>query len=56
MPDLPDIGQNSEGVFPVSGFLVKALINTNFHNFRTDNDNGMKLGSLTNFDKRNAKT
>ena len=37
------------------GDLVKFLININFHNLRTSNDTDMKLGLLSEIQKRNTK-
>ena len=53
MPQSPDIGQNSDGGifdFWISG---QSLIKENCHNLRTSDDNDMKLGPVTKFDKRN---
>ena len=52
----PDIGSNSdENIydFRISG---QSLINENCSNSRTSNDIGMKLGPVTNLDKRNTAT
>ena len=55
-PQSSDIGQNLDRVFPVSGLLVKSLINKNYHNSRTSNDADMKLEPVTKLDKRNKTT
>ena len=47
MPQSPDIGKNSDGgicVFRISG---QSLIKENYQNFRTSDDIGMKLGTVT---------
>ena len=36
----------SKGVFLISGFLVKSLLNKNYHYSKTINDIDMKLGPL----------
>ena len=43
-------------VFLVSGFLVKSLINKYCHSSRASNHTDMKLGPLTELDKRNILT
>ena len=52
-PQSPDIGQNSDGNISDFWFSDQSLINKNCHNLRTSNDIDMKLGPVTNFDKRN---
>ena len=51
-----DIGQNSDG--GISDFRIsgQSLINENCHNFRTSDDNDMKLGPATKLDKRKKTT
>ena len=55
-PSLQILDEIQTGVFPISGFLVKSLINKNGHNSRTSNDIVMKLGPATKLDKRNRAT
>ena len=52
----PDFGQNSnEGIsdFQISG---QSLIEENCYNSRTSDDIDIKLGPVTDFDKRNSAT
>ena len=52
----PDFGQNSNGGisdFQISG---QSLIEENCYNSRTSDDIDMKLGPVTDFDKRNNRT
>ena len=44
------------GVFPISRFLVKFLINKNCYNSRTSNDIHMKLEPVIKLDKRDTTT
>ena len=44
------------GVFLISKFLVFLFLNKNYHNSRTSDNIDMKLGSVTNLDKRNKTT
>ena len=44
------------GVFPISGLLVKSLINKNCDNTWTSNNINIKLGPVTKIDKRNRST
>ena len=44
------------GAFPISGFLVKFLINKNFHYSRTSNGIDMKLRPLSKLKKKNVIT
>ena len=55
LPQSPDIGENS--VRGISNFRIsgQSLINKNCHNFGTNNDIDMKLGSLTKLYKRNTE-
>ena len=53
MPQSPDIGQNSDGGIPDFRISGESLIKKNYHNFRTSDDIGMKLGPVTKLDKRN---
>ena len=56
MPQSPDIGQNSdEGIsdFRIPG---QSHIKRNSHNSRTSDDVDMKLGTVTEFDRRNKMT
>ena len=46
-----DIEENSDGVFPISRFLVKSLINKDCQNSETSNDIDMKLGPVAKLDK-----
>ena len=39
-------------VFSITGFLVKSLTNEDCLNSRTSNDTDMKLGPLSNLDKK----
>ena len=55
-PSLQILDKTETGVFTISGFLVKSLINKNGHNSRTSNDIVMKLGPVTKLDKRNRAT
>ena len=51
-PQSPDIGQNSDGDF--SDFQISGQsIKENCHNPRTSDGIDMKLGPVTNLDKRN---
>ena len=55
-PQSPDNEQNSDdGIsdFRMSG---ESLIKENYHNSRTSDDIGMKLGPVTKLDKRNKAT
>ena len=55
-PQSPDFGQNSDGgifYFRISG---ESLIKGNCLNSRTSDDIDMKLGPVTNIDKRNKTT
>ena len=45
--------KNQKGVFFISGFLIKPLINKNCHNSRNGIDIDMKVGPLTMLDMRN---
>ena len=55
-PHSPDIGQNSDG--GISDFRIsgQSLIKESCHNSRTSGDIDMKLGPVTNLDKRNKTT
>ena len=56
LPQLRDIGQNSDGDtsdFQISG---QSLIKENCHNSRTSNDIDMKLGPVSKLDKRHIAT
>ena len=53
-PSLQMLDKTQIGVFSVSRFPVKLLININYHNSRTSNDNEMRLGQLTKIDDRNS--
>ena len=55
-PQLPDIGQNSDG--GISDFWIsgQSFIKESCHNSRTSDDIDMKLGRVTNLDKGNQKT
>ena len=55
-PKSPDIGQNSDGVFPISRISGQSLIKGNYNNSRTSHDIDMKLGPVTKLDKRNKTT
>ena len=59
-PSLQALGKTQIGVFSVSEFLVRSLINNllYFHNSRTSNgfEPVMKLGSVTKHNKRNTTT
>ena len=55
-PSLQILDKTQARVFPLSGFLVKSLIDKIRHNSRTSNDIDMKLGPLTKLDKRNTTT
>ena len=52
----PDIGQNSDG--GISDFRIsgQSLIKVNYHNSRTSDGIGMKLGPVAKLDKRNTIT
>ena len=52
----PDVGQNSNR--GISDFLIsgQSLIKENCHNSRTNDDIDMKLGPVTQSDKRNKAT
>ena len=55
LPQSSDNGQNSDGVisdFQISG---QSLIKRNYYNSRNREDNDMKLGPVTKFDKINKK-
>ena len=56
MPQSPDIGQTlNRGI---SDFIIpgQSLIKENCHNSRTGDDIDIKLGPITNIDKRNKLT
>ena len=53
-PSLQILNKTQAGVFPISGFLFKSLINKNCHSSRTSDDIDMKLGPVTKLDKRNT--
>ena len=53
LPQSPDIGQNSDGGFSISG---QSLTNKNCPNSRTRNYIDMKLGPAATLDKRNKTT
>ena len=55
-PSLPILGKTQSGLFPISGFLVKPLLNENCHNSRTSTNIDMKVGQITKLDKRNTAT
>ena len=55
-PQSPDIGQNSDGAISDFRTSGQSLIKENYHNSRTSNDIDMKLGPVTELDKRNKKT
>ena len=42
--------------FPISGILVKSLINKSCYNSRASNDINIKLGPVTKIGKTNATT
>ena len=48
----PDIGQKSDGVFPIR-ISGQSLIKENCHNSRASDDIDIKLGPVTKLDKRN---
>ena len=43
-------------VFLISGFLVKSLVNKNYHNPRISNTIDINLGPVTKLDKKNTTT
>ena len=43
------------GLLSISGFIVKSLINKDYHNSKTSDDIDMKLGPLAKLDKRNTE-
>ena len=51
-----DIGQNFDGGISNLRISVQSLIKENCHNSRTSDDIDMKLGPVTNLDKRNKTT
>ena len=51
-PQSPDIGQTSDEVICNSRIFGQSLITKNCHNSRTRHDIKMKLGPVTNFNKR----
>ena len=51
-----DIGQNSEEVFPSFWISGQFLLKENCHNSRTSDNIDMKLGPVTEIDKRNKTT
>ena len=56
LPQSPDTGQNSDGSisdFQISG---QSLTKENFHESGSSNNVGMKLGPVTNLNKRNKTT
>ena len=50
------LGKSETGIFLISEFLVKSLINKNCHNSRPKNHINMKLGPVTQLDKGNTTT
>ena len=50
------LDKTQTGFLFTSEFLVKSLINKNYHKCKTSVDIVMKLGSLTKLDKRNTVT
>ena len=52
----PDIGQNSDGGISDLRISGQSLIKENCHNSRTSDDIDMKLGPITELDKRNEVT
>ena len=56
LPQSPDIGQNSDG--SISDFRIsgQSLIKENLHKSGSSDDVGMKLGPVTNLNKRNKTT
>ena len=56
MPQLPDIGKNSNGNIPDFRISGQSLIKRNCHNSRTIDDIDMELGPATKLDKRSKTT
>ena len=54
-PSLQTSKRTQTGLSPISGFLLKPLMNKNCHNSRTT-DNGMKLWSVPKLVRRNTVT
>ena len=54
-PSLQILGKSQTGIsdLRISG---QSLIKENCHNFRTSDDNDMKLGAVTKLEKRNKTT
>ena len=52
----PDIGQNSDGGISDLRISGQSLTKENCHNSRTSDDIDMKLGPITELDKRNEVT
>ena len=52
----PDSGQNSDGGISDLRISGQSLIKENCHNSRTSDDIDMKLGPITELDKRNEVT
>ena len=50
------LDKTQSGIFLISEFLLKSLINKNCHNSRTSNDIDMKLGPVTKLDRKNMGT
>ena len=55
-PSIQMLNKTQTGVFQISRFLVKSLINKNCQNPGTNNDIGMKLGPVTKLGKRKTST
>ena len=53
---LQKLNKTQTGVFSISGFLVKSLVNKSCHNSGTSRDIDMKLEPVTKLDKRNRST
>ena len=55
-PTLQILDKSQTGLFLISGFLVKSVINKNCHNSRTINNTSMKLGPATKLEIRKTTT
>ena len=55
-PSLQILDKSQTGLFLISGFLVKSVINKNCHNSRTINNIGIKLGPATKLEIRKTTT
>ena len=55
-PSLQILDKIQMGIFPISRFLVKPIINKSCHNSKANDDVDMKLEPVPKLDKRNTTT